>query len=59
VQLVERLENTLELNVNDELKALAMAAGAPEDVMDELWFSIFCKQFAHLLLEEMEKTLDA
>lgn len=45
--------------MNDELKALAMAAGAPEELLEELWFSIFCKQFAHLLLEEMEKTLDA
>lgn len=45
--------------MNNELKELVIAAGAPEDVMDELWFSIFCKQFAHLLLEEMEKTLDA
>ena len=45
--------------MNDELKSLVIGAGAPEDVMDELWFSIFCKQFAHLLLEEMEKTLDA
>ena len=45
--------------MNDELTTLVIAAGAPEDVMDELWFSIFCKQFAHLLLEEMEKTLDA
>ena len=45
--------------MNDELKSLVIAAGAPEDVMDELWFSIFCKQFANLLLEEMEKTLDA
>ena len=42
--------------MNDELKALAIAAGAPEDVMDELWFSIFCKQFAHLLLEEIHCT---
>jgi len=45
--------------MNDELKALAMAAGAPDELLEELWFSIFCKQFAHLLLEEMEKTLDA
>ena len=45
--------------MNDELKALVIAAGAPEDVMDELWFSIFCKQFAHLIIEEVENTLDA
>jgi hypothetical protein len=40
--------------MNEELKALAMMAGAPDEVMDELWFNIFCKQFAHLIILEME-----
>jgi hypothetical protein len=40
--------------MNDELKALIIQAGAPEEVLDELWFSIFCQQFAHLLISEME-----
>jgi len=45
--------------MNDELKVLAMAAGAPEELLEELWFSISCKQFAHLIIEEMENTLNA
>jgi hypothetical protein len=40
--------------MNDELKALAIQAGAPEEVLDEFWFNIFCQQFAHLLIAEME-----
>jgi len=45
--------------MNDELKSLAIAAGAPEELLEELWFSIFCKQFAYLIIEEVENTLDA
>jgi hypothetical protein len=40
--------------MNDELKNLAIMAGAPEEVIDTLWFNIFCQQFAHLLIKEME-----
>lgn len=45
--------------MNDELRKLVIAAGAPEEVIDDLWFSIFCQTFAHLLIEEMEKMEDA
>jgi hypothetical protein len=41
--------------MNAELKELVIEAGAPEEVRDELWFNIFCQQFAHLLISEMEK----
>ena len=41
--------------MNDELKALAIKAGAPEDILDELWFNIFCEKFADVLLTEAEK----
>ena len=44
--------------MNDELRALAIMAGAPDEVMDELWFSMFCKQFTHLLIVEMENSDD-
>jgi hypothetical protein len=44
--------------MNDELRALAIMAGAPDEVMDELWFNMFCKQFAHLLIVEMESNDD-
>jgi len=41
--------------MNDELKALVLKAGAPKEVMDELWFNLFCKQFAYVLLTEAEE----
>ena len=40
--------------MNPALKEIAQAAGAPEEVIDTLWFSIFCQNFAHLLLEMAE-----
>lgn len=40
--------------MNQELKQIAIEAGAPEDVLDTLWFSIFCQNFAHLLLLAVE-----
>lgn len=36
--------------MNEELKKIAVAAGAPEDVLDTLWFNMFCQEFAHLIL---------
>ena len=44
----------LDVIVNTELERLVRAAGAPEEAMDELWFVVFCQQFAHLLIAEME-----
>jgi len=41
--------------MNEELKQLVLKAGAPKEVLDELWFNIFCQQFANLLISEMEK----
>ena len=43
------------VDMNDELKSLVLKAGAPKEVMDELWFNIFCTQFANVLLTEAEK----
>ena len=40
--------------MNTELERLVRAAGAPEEVMTELWFTVFCQQFAHLLIAELE-----
>ena len=40
--------------MNDALREIAERAGAPEDVLDQLWFSIFCQKFAHYLLLELE-----
>ena len=41
--------------MNEELKNLAIMAGAPEEVIHTLWFNIFCQQFAYLLIKEMEE----
>ena len=41
--------------MNDELRKLVVEAGAPEDVMNQMWFNIFCQQFAHLLLTAVEE----
>ena len=36
--------------MNEALREIAVEAGAPEEVLDELWFNIFCQNFAHLIL---------
>jgi hypothetical protein len=41
--------------MNENLKRLVEAAGAPEQVMDRLWFAVFCEQFADILLHEVER----
>lgn len=43
--------------MNTELKQIAVEAGAPEDMLNSLWFNIFCKKFAHLILLAAEEEL--
>ena len=43
--------------MNDELKELVLQAGAPEEVMDTLWFNLFCIKFADILLTLAEETV--
>ena len=43
--------------MNPELRAIAQSAGAPEDLLDSLWFNIFCQKFAHLILLAAEEEL--
>ena len=43
--------------MNDELKELAIAAGAPEEMLDTLWFNVFCQEFAYQLFNAMEQEL--
>ena len=43
--------------MNDALKAIAVEAGAPKEVINTLWFNIFCQKFAYLLAEELEKEI--
>ena len=40
--------------MNAELERIVRAAGAPEEAMDQLWFVVFCQQFADLLIQELE-----
>ena len=40
--------------MNAELERIVRAAGAPEQAMDQLWFVVFCQQFADLLIQELE-----
>jgi len=41
--------------MNEFLKEIAIKAGAPEEVINELWFNIFCQKFAHELLIILEE----
>jgi hypothetical protein len=43
--------------MNEALRDIAVEAGAPEDVLDTLWFSIFCQNFAHLILLAAEEEM--
>ena len=40
--------------MNAELERIVRAAGAPDQAMDQLWFVVFCQQFADLLIQELE-----
>ena len=44
--------------MNKELKELALQAGAPKEVINELWFNIFCQHFAHVILTEAETEMN-
>jgi hypothetical protein len=41
--------------MNEELKKIAVAAGAPKEMLDEMWFNIFCQHYANLILEAIEE----
>lgn len=40
--------------VNEELMKLIKEAGAPVEVINDLWFHVFCFKFAYLLVEQVE-----
>lgn len=42
------------INMNEELKKLVIEAGAPVEMLDELWFNVFCQKFADRLIKEVE-----
>jgi hypothetical protein len=41
--------------MNEELKALVLQAGCPEEVIDQLWFNIFIQKYSALLIDALEK----
>lgn len=43
--------------MNDELTKIALESGAPAEVMDQLWFHIFCMKFADRLLTLTEQEI--
>ena len=43
--------------MNQELKELALRAGAPAEVIDELWFHVFCMQFADAIITNAEQEM--
>jgi hypothetical protein len=40
--------------MNEALREIAVEAGAPEDMLNSMWFNIFCMKFAYLIILEME-----
>ena len=44
--------------LNEALLEIAQEAGAPEEVLNELWFHVFCQNFAHLILLAAEAELE-
>ena len=40
--------------MNDELKKLVIQAGAPKEVLNDLWFNIFCQRFVDVILTQAE-----
>ncbi len=40
--------------MNEELKKIAIEAGAPDEVINDLWFNVFCVKFADLLIQVIE-----
>lgn len=43
--------------MNDELKEIVIEAGAPKELMNSLWFNMFCIKFADLLLTLAEESV--
>ena len=43
--------------MNEDLKSIVIEAGAPKEVLNQLWFNLFCMKFADLLLTMAEEEL--
>ena len=45
------------IDMNEELRAIAERAGAPEDMLNSLWFNLFCVRFADAILTLAEEEM--
>jgi len=41
--------------MNDELREMAVRAGAPDAMLNEIWFHIFCQKLVDEVIAEMEQ----
>ena len=44
--------------MNEVLKEIVIKAGAPKEVVDEMWFNIFCQKFADELMIVLEQQVE-
>ena len=44
--------------MNEELMNIAIEAGAPEEMLEQLWFHIFCIKFADAILTLAEEAYE-
>jgi hypothetical protein len=44
--------------MNEVLKEIVIKAGAPKEVVDEMWFNIFCQKFADELMTVLEEEVE-
>ncbi len=38
--------------MNEELKAIVIRAGAPAEMLEQMWFHIFCQRFVQEILDQ-------
>ena len=44
--------------MNEQLAQLAEEAGAPPEMMEEMWFHVFCTKFADSIVTLMESEVE-
>ena len=44
--------------MNEELKAIVIRAGAPAEMLGEMWFHIFCQRFVQEILDKRNELRD-
>lgn len=52
---MNKRETMKKMHMNAELRSIAKEAmGGDSEILDTLWFNVFCQKFAHLLLAQVE-----